>query len=118
MVSIVENYKQYVPPKAARKSVERLLSSLPSGNLTGVEAIVLTNSSSLGKGKTKRVRGRKYPENRCLGFYHPNARDSGPWIELVVDNIVGEAPPFFLRWRLLSDFMFASTLYHEIGHHL
>lgn len=118
MLPIHENYSSYVPPKRFRKTVERLLESVPAGHLLGLESVVLTNSSALGRGKTKRIRGRKYPEKACLGFYHRSSSESGPWIELVVDNIVGSAPGVFMQWRFLRELIVSSTLYHEIGHHL
>ena len=118
MLSIQENYSNFVPPPRFRKTVERLLASLPSGHLSGLESVVLTNSATLGKGKTKRIRGRKYPESACLGFYHRGTRENGPWIELVVDNIVSSAPEFMMRWQFLADLIVSGTLYHEVGHHL
>ena len=118
MLPIHENYSDYQPPRRFRKSVERLLASLPQGHLLGVESIVLTDSAKLGRGKTKRIRGRKYPEKACLGFYHPGTKSNGPWIELVADNMVRQMPEAFMRWQFLSDMIVADTLYHEVGHHL
>lgn len=118
MTPVHEDYKDYVAPKRARRVVERLLSTLPEGHLAGLEAVVLTNSARMGKGKTKRIKGRKYPEAQCLGFYHPATQQKGPWIQIVVDNIAAHMPPFFWRSKFLSDMIFAGTVYHEVGHHL
>jgi len=118
MVPINENYKDYAPPRAVRRSVHRLVKWLHPGHLTGIQAIVLTNAATLGKGKTRRVRGRKYAESACLGFYHRSSQHNGPWIQLVVDNIVRQAPRWFLRSRYLTDMLVAKTLFHEVGHHL
>jgi hypothetical protein len=118
VIPIHESFEDYVPPRAARRSIERLLSSLPAGRLAGLESVVLTSASTLGQGKTRRIRGRKYREKDCLGFYHPASSSSGPWIELVVDNIVRTVPSGFFFSRYLSDLIFASTVFHEVGHHL
>jgi hypothetical protein len=118
LISIYENYKNYTPAKTVRRTIERLLSSVPTGHLAGLASVVLTNSQALGKGKTKRIRGRKYPENTCLGFYHAASQNSGAWIEVVIDNVTNTAPEICLRWKFLSDLIFSETLFHEIGHHL
>ena len=118
MITVNENYKNYTSSKTVRRTIERLLSSVPAGHLSGLTSVVLTNSQALGKGKTKRVRGRKYPENTCRGFYHHASRESGAWVEIVVDNIADTVPEFFLRWNFLSDLLFSETLFHEVGHHL
>lgn len=65
----------------------------------------------------------KHARQKCLGFYHPSRQGEQPWIEIVVDNIIGA---WFDRgiWRFLAvipilrNVVFADTLYHEGGHHL
>jgi len=118
MIPIRESYRTISPPPGVLKAVTRLLSSLPPGHLAGLEAVVLTDSASISKGKTVRVRGRKHKSNSCLGFYYPARRDSAPWIQIVVDNIVPSSLPWFLRLPVILDLMIASTLFHEVGHHL
>jgi hypothetical protein len=118
VIPIYENYEGYVPPSAVRKCVTRLLKALPPGHLEGLRSLVLTNANTLGKGKTKRVRGRKYRQASCLGFYHPATQQGGAWIEIVVDNVVGKIPAALLRWKLFIDGVFAKTVFHEVGHHL
>lgn len=118
MVVIRENYESYSPPRAVRPSVERLLASLPAGNVARLEAVVLTNAATLAAGKTRRIKGRKYRANECLGFYHPERHGAAPWIEIVVDNAVGWVPAWLLRSKFLTDMLLAKTLFHEVGHHL
>ena len=119
MVAIHEDYKDYTPPMGTRRVVERLLSTLPPGHLTGLEAVVLTNSHRIGRRKkTNRVRGRKYFESQCLGFYQPATPQQGPSILIVVDNIAGVLPAILWRFGFFVDLLFARTVYHEVGHHL
>lgn len=117
MVEIRHNYKNYEPPRWVEKSVRRLLKSLSEEHLLGIGAIVLTDSASVGKGKTNRVGGRKYKRNKCFGFYNPAWRGEPAWIQLIVDNIVRSGPRM-LPFSYMRDLIVGFTLYHEIGHHL
>ncbi|HYO76119.1 MAG TPA: hypothetical protein VE010_06610 [Thermoanaerobaculia bacterium] len=116
---IHERFRRHTPPRWVRPTVERLLESLPAGHLGAIQAIVLTDAATIGRGKTHRVGRRKYLRNECLGFYHPASRRQGAWIELVVDNIVPRDSSRVLLWfQLFRDWYVSKTLYHEIGHHL
>ncbi|RPJ50859.1 MAG: hypothetical protein EHM23_34820 [Acidobacteria bacterium] len=117
-MQIVESYKNYVPDCRVRASVDRLLSAVPGGYLSGLQAVVLTNSARIERGKTRRYSGRKYCRSECRGRYHPGWKRGLPWIELVVDNIIATVPPVLLRIRVFADMAFGYTLYHELGHHL
>jgi hypothetical protein len=117
---IRENYKRHTPPTWVRPTVERLLRSLAPEHIGGLEAVVLTDSASIGKGKTQRVGKRKHLRNKCRGFYHPRSNSTGgAWIEVILDNVVpGTVPRPLLWFQLGRDFLLAETLYHEVGHHL
>lgn len=78
--------------------------------------MILTNGSAIGRGKTRRVRGRKFQRRECRGFYNPGGRNARPFIELVVDNVIGNRR--LPNFKLIRDVIVADTLYHEIGHHL
>jgi hypothetical protein len=83
----------------------------------------LTNGDAIGRGKTRRVAGQKYARRECLGFYHPKRDGEPTWIEIVVDNIVescfGPRMPRFMPYiPVARNLAFASTLFHEVGHHL
>ena len=119
MPLIHDNLKRHTAPPWLRPTVERLLASLSPEHLAGIDAIVLSDSEAVGKGKTRRVGKRKYARRQCLGFYHPASRTQAAWVELVIDNVVPPAMPRSLLWfQLVRDMRVAKTLYHEIGHHL
>lgn len=120
MIDIHENYKAFLPPPWFRPTVERLLESLPPEHLGGLQSVVLTNSASIGRGKTHRVRGRKFQRKDCRGFYYRQWRGQPAWIQLVTDNVVNgsDFPTFLLRFQLFRDLAVAEPLYHEVGHHL
>ena len=118
VIAIHENYRGYEPPSWFQPTVERLVQSLDAQHMAGLRSIVLSSSAAIGRGKTGRVKGRKYQRSDCRGFYHPSWRGEQPWIELVVDNIVTAHSTSLLRWQLFRDLFVAQTLYHEVGHHL
>ena len=56
MIEIHESYKgTFLAPAWFRPTVERLLKSLRPEHLGGLQSVVLTNSASIGRGKTRRV---------------------------------------------------------------
>jgi hypothetical protein len=122
VIPVYENYKNYRPPRYVHSTIVKLLSSLSTRHLSGLRSVVLTNAGAIGKGKTARVSGKKYLREQCLGFYHPQKDGEAPWIEIVVDNIVAtlesETPSIVTHIPMMRNFVFAETLFHEIGHHL
>jgi hypothetical protein len=115
---IYENYKSYTPPCGVKASVEKLLSGVSKEYLGGLESVVLTNSGSIGKGMTRRAQGRKYRRQSCAGFYHPRQKGIRPWIEIIVDNTLGDMPQMLLWIPIIREGMLSGTLFHELGHHL
>ena len=91
--------------------------SLGAEHLSGLQSISLTDSASIGRGKTRCVGGRKYDRNSCRGLYHHERRGQPAWIQLVADNIVASYPASLLRFQLFRDQAVSDTLYHELGHH-
>jgi hypothetical protein len=115
---VYENYKNYTPPRGVKASIEKLLSGVPQEYLGGLESVVLTNSASIGKGKTHRVQGRKYLRKSCGGFYHHRHKGNRPWIEIVVDITFSDTPPLILPIPLIRELMLSGALFHELGHRL
>jgi hypothetical protein len=118
MLEIVESYRAYVAPKWIRPTLSRLLSATDPHHLNGLGAIVLTDSASIGKGKTQRVDGRKYSRQECRGFYHPRWRGERARIELVVDNMIADVSKTLRIFPFVQDFIMSRTLFHELGHHI
>ena len=122
MIPVRESHINYRPPRHVLSTVTKLLRDLPSQALSGLESVVLTNSQAVGRGKTHRVKGRKYARRSCLGIYHPKESSEQPWIEIVVDNaIVCFFPRGLTRFSyvpILREMPLADVLFHEIGHHL
>src|SRR5262245_27978894 len=119
MIEIHESYKAFTPPPSwFRPTVERLLMSLRSEHVGNLQSVVLTDSASIGRGKTGRVSGRKYDRNACRCYDYQAWRCQPPLIQIVADNIVANCPSPLLHLQLFRDYEVAQTLYHEIGHHL
>jgi len=83
-----------------------------------LKSVILTGSSAIGRGKTRRVSGRRYDRNACRGFYHREWHGQPAWIQLVADNISASCPRALLRLQYFRDQEVAEVLYHEVGHHL
>ncbi len=47
MIPVVEGYKDYLPPRGVRRTIEKLLSSLPKHYISGLESVVLTNAGAV-----------------------------------------------------------------------
>src|SRR5689334_13026066 len=92
--------------------------SLEPEHLGGLKSVVLTDSASIGRGKTRRVAGKKYDRNACRGFYYQEWNGKPAWIQLVANNIVPRYPSFLMGFQLLRDLVVAEILYHEVGHHI
>lgn len=118
-VKIVEAYVNYRPALNYARVVERLLVTVPEKYLTGLDSIVLCNLSGVPrreKSGTLPRKKRRIKRADVAGLYHPRWRGQKPWIQLFVDQI--DVMPHSLRWiRPLSDLVFGSVLYHELGHH-
>jgi hypothetical protein len=117
MVAIREAYRNYSPPKWVRPTVERLLAGA-AAPVSQLGAVVLTNGAAVGEGKTRRVAGRKYRRDVCLGFYRRKHGSEPASIELVIDNTIAGLRFPFLRFELFREIVVARTLFHELGHHL
>ena len=116
-VPIREDFENYTPPRWFRRRVERLLAPLEVGHTNGLAAIVLTNAAVADNRKSRRPMRRRR-KGLAIGRYHPGVRGRQPWIELIVDRIVGQLPHVLQFFPLLQYLTVAHVLYHEIGHHL
>lgn len=55
MVRIHEAYRDYDPPRWIRQTVERLLTAITVPSTSELGSVVLTNSATVGAGRTRRV---------------------------------------------------------------
>jgi hypothetical protein len=121
MVQVIEAFSDYAPLCDARFAIEDLLALTPAETLAGLRTVVLTNAAAL-KGRRKRGwswhRGRKASHADALRMYHGEWRGDPAWIELFVDQILGDTPQWVLKLSLARNFVFGPTLYHELGHHI
>jgi hypothetical protein len=117
ILPVRHDYRDYRPPKWVEQTIHRLLQSLSRAHVGGLSAVVLTESSMVGKGRAARARGRKYQLRECLGFYRRAHAGEPAAVFLIVDNILQTRPQF--QWlQFARDAMLGDVLYHEIGHHL
>lgn len=120
-IEIIEAYKDWKPPFNVKKLVERMLASVPSKYLGGLESIVLTNSAAFNHEEKRRQHsqsGQKYFAKDRLGAYYAAYKGSRAWIELVVDNMIANHKGYWLWLPITRDHVIGSTLFHELGHHI
>ena len=120
-VAVEEAYKDFVCPVNAPKAVERLLSGIPKQYLSGLGSVVLTNTGGLSRGRRRqktRSRKRRVAIPDARGLYHQEWRGTPAWIEIFVDNVLGEWPAWELRIPFFRDMAIAEVLFHELGHHI
>ena len=120
-VPIREFYKNFTPPHWVYATVVRIMNSVPDKHLCGLDCVVLTNQSA--KARRDRLgkvtsRGRRHPQSRVLGRYHPAHRGNKPWIELYVDNVCAQIPKRYNWIPILRETIIGKPLFHEIGHHI
>jgi hypothetical protein len=121
MVEIQENYKEYVPPKSAFRSIKRLIRNTPKKYFTGLDLIHLTNTGALNrklrKQKTK-SRKRKVALNESAGWYVEKWNNEPARIELLMDKIYYDYPTWALKISFITDVAMSRTFFHELGHHI
>jgi hypothetical protein len=120
-VAVREGYRDYVPPVDVRRAVGRLLRGVPKNRLSGLNAVVLSNSGNLNKKVRKaniRQSGRSFKAGTARGQYHAATKSESAWIEMWVDNILAGWPRPVLWFAFTRDAALSGTLYHELGHHI
>jgi hypothetical protein len=118
---VIECYSDYSPPFDVKAIVVRMLESVPSKYLLGLDEVVLTNSGNLPRARRRAVtksRKKKVRIVRALGLYHAAWRGSSAWIEIFVDNILATRRGWWFRWQFLREGLIGDVLFHEIGHHI
>jgi len=119
-IEIVENYKGWQPPVNARRAVSAVMATVPNEYLSGLGQVVLTNASGMNRSRRRhkiKYQGKTRSTIEAYGFYRQEWRGQRASIELLVDNIVARCPRA-IRLAPIRDFVFADTLFHEIGHHI
>jgi hypothetical protein len=118
---IIENYRDFAPPRQVRPLIEDLLKAVPSKYLVGLKTILLTNQKALSRDERRqKVWGRKGKQNiaEARGAYYQATRSNSAYVLLLIDNILDSAPPWILRVPHFRYVPLSEVLYHEIGHHI
>jgi hypothetical protein len=110
------------PPFDALSMVTRIVDSVPERFLVGLTEIVLTNASTLPRGRrrgTAMSRGRKVRIKETGGLYHYASDQRGAWIEIFVDSVLRRWGTGWLsRTNWFRETELSEVLFHEIGHHI
>lgn len=116
-MQVYENYKK-LSPTGVRERIERMIRMVRPEYLVGLDSVVLTDSDTQKSERTWRLKGKKFSSQRCYGIYHPSSKEREAWIEILLDNILASSHSLLMHFAVAQDVAIASTLYHEIGHHI
>ena len=124
-VKIIEAYRDWKPEVSVLSSVVRLVESVPSRYLSGLDSVVLTNATALNhsmRPRKVRSQGKTVRLARCRGLYHRAWHGNEAYIELFIDNILPRkltfAQKLSSRVHFVIDLILAGVVFHEIGHHI
>lgn len=121
MPSIIENYRDFEPPRQLRTLIEELLNAVPPKYLIGLKTILLTNQSALRRDQRRqKVPGRKGKSSlaEARGAYYRATNSSPAYVLLLVDNTLSSWPSWALRVPYFRYTVLSEVLYHEVGHHI
>jgi hypothetical protein len=115
---IVENYRDFKPPRQLRGLIEDLLNAIPPKYLRGLGSILLTNQNALSRDQRRqKVSGRKGKSSlaEARGAYY-GATDSSPaYVLLLVDNTLSSWPSWALRVPYFCYTVLSEVLYPKSG---
>jgi len=120
--TVVERYTGYVPPFDVKSEVEKMVATVPTKFLVGLDEIVLTDTAGLPRkirrGVTK-SRKKKIRMIEAQGLYHPAWNNRPAWIEIFVDSALRNwERGWWLKSQMYRDGLIGDVLFHEIGHHI
>jgi hypothetical protein len=102
-VPIYEQYEHYQLPFNVKRTIERMLGTVPDKYLIGLGSIVLTCQDALKGKPAQRMtwsRGKKISVATARGLYHPKWGSEPAWIELHIDSVFRTFPKYLLKFRL------------------
>jgi hypothetical protein len=118
---IIENYRDFEPPRQLKEIISTLLDCVSVDYLRGLKAIILANQAALTRNQRRQKiwsRNRKTRLTSARGAYYRATRSSPAIVWLYVDNILKGTPAWTLKVPIARYAEFGEVLYHEIGHHI
>lgn len=102
----IEKHSQLHVPIDIVKLTRDLIDKIPQDHLIGLESIILVDKVSSRKNK-----------QRSRGIYWSRSGSKPASIEISVVEVYKGMPRFLFLLPFVPKFIFANTLYHEVGHH-
>ncbi len=115
---VEDAYKDFTPSVNVKKTVQILLEYVPREDTAHLQSIILTNTAALSRGRRRQKSSSGASIPFVAGLYHRTWKGNPAYIEIFVDNILSRAEKYELWFTFFRNLLFATVLYHEIGHHV
>ncbi|HEX8369501.1 MAG TPA: hypothetical protein VF604_13225 [Pyrinomonadaceae bacterium] len=110
----IENQATIELPKDAEETINKIIKSLPSEHLRGLEKVRIVDFVKHPQLKNTPVPGGDLP-----GLYHPRAATKAPFLEISAGALLQPTENFTKRWMAKSAFKsnLAGLLFSLVGQH-
>jgi hypothetical protein len=111
----IENQSSIQLPKGTEETIDKVIKSIPSEHLRGLEKVRLVDFI-----KHPQMKNAGTPIKGDLpGLYHPRAGNKGAWLEVSAGALLRPTESFANRWMAKSGFKgnIAGLLFSLVGQH-
>jgi hypothetical protein len=110
----IENQATIELPKDAEETINKIIKSLPSEHLRGLEKVRIVDFV-----KHPQLKNTPVPSGDLPGLYHPRVANKAPFLEISAGALLQPTENFTKRWMAKSAFKsnLAGLLFSLVGQH-
>ena len=110
----IENQATIALPKDAEETINKIIKSLPSEHLRGLEKVRIVDFI-----KPPQLKNMTMPAGDLPGFYHQRVANKAPFLEISAGALLQPTENFTKRWMAKSAFKsnLAGLLFSLVGQH-